>query len=141
MDYNQHPVLVSLNETIDNLRRQIELLEIDNVTLRSDRDRIYNEHEQDLENVRNILIDALSTDQREYVDIDILANSIADVFGISLMKTVRVAFTVDVEADVLVPAGFDIQDLAITDVRMDAWNSEVDDFDVKSYDVGTIEEM
>lgn len=141
MEQNQHPVLTSLNETIDNLRRQIELLQIENATLRTDRDRIFNEHEQDLENVRNILIDSLATDQREYVDIDILANSIADVFGISLMKTVRVSFTVDVEADVLVPAGFDIQDLAITDVRMDAWNSEVDDFDVQSYDVGTIEEM
>jgi hypothetical protein len=117
------------------------LLQIENATLRTDRDRIFNEHERDLENVRNILIDSLGADQREYVDIDILANSIADVFGISLMKTVRVSFTVDVEADVLVPAGFDIQDLAITDVRMDAWNSEVDDFDVQSYDVGTIEEM
>jgi hypothetical protein len=141
MEEYQHPVLRSLNETIDNLRRQIELLEQDNAILRNDRERLKADYAHDVENVRNILIDSLATDQREYVDVDILANSIADVFAISLLKTVRVSFTVDVEADVLVPAGFDISDLAITDVTMEAWNSEVDEFSVQSFDVGTIEEM
>ncbi len=126
---------------VGNLRRQIELLEQDNAILRSDRERIKADYANDVESVRLILLDALSTDQREYVDVDILANSIADVFAISLLKTVRVSFTVDVEADVLVPAAFDISDLAITDVTMEAWNSEVEEFSVQSFDVGTIEEI
>jgi hypothetical protein len=126
---------------VGNLRRQIELLEQDNAILRSDRERIKADYANDVESVRLILLDALSTDQREYVDVDILANSIADVFAISLLKTVRVFFTVDVEADVLVPAAFDISDLAITDVTMEAWNSEVEEFSVQSFDVGTIEEI
>jgi hypothetical protein len=126
---------------VGNLRRQIELLEQDNAILRNDRQRIKDDYARDVENVRLILLDALSTDQREYVDVDILANSIADVFAISLLKTVRVSFTVDVEADVLVPAAFDISDLAITDVTMEAWNSEVEEFSVQSFDVGTIEEI
>jgi hypothetical protein len=126
---------------VGNLRRQIELLEQDNNALRNDRERIKADYANDVESVRLILLDALSTDQREYVDVDILANSIADVFAISLLKTVRVSFTVDVEADVLVPAAFDISDLAITDVTMEAWNSEVEEFSVQSFDVGTIEEI
>lgn len=126
---------------VGNLRRQIELLEQDNAILRNSYNGVKEDYAKDVENVRLILLDALSTDQREYVDVDILANSIADVFAISLLKTVRVSFTVDVEADVLIPAGFDIQDLAITDVTMEAWNSEVEDFSVQSFDVGTIEEM
>ncbi len=126
---------------VGNLRRQIELLEQDNNALRNDRERIKADYANDVESVRLILLDALSTDQREYVDVDILANSIADVFAISLLKTVRVSFTVDVEADVLVPAAFDIGDLAITDVTMEAWNSEVEEFSVQSFDVGTIEEI
>lgn len=130
------------NDTlVGNLRRQIELLESDNTALRNDRERIKADYAHDVESVRLILLDALSTDQREYVDVDILANSIADVFAISLLKTVRVSFTVDVEADVLVPAAFDISDLAITDVTMEAWNSEVEEFSVQSFDVGTIEEI
>ncbi len=130
------------NDTlVGNLRRQIELLEQDNAILRNDRERIKADYANDVESVRLILLDALSTDQREYVDVDILANSIADVFAISLLKTVRVSFTVDVEADVLVPAAFDISDLAITDVTMEAWNSEVEEFSVQSFDVGTIEEI
>lgn len=132
----------NFNDTLTgNLRRQIELLELENLSLRNDRDSITKNYAQDVDNVRNILLDALSTDQRDYVDVDILANSIADVFAISLLKTVRVSFTVDVEADVLVPAGFDIDELAITDVNMEAWNTEVEEFSVQSFDVGTIEEM
>lgn len=129
---SQHPVLTSL-------RRQIELLELDNVTLRNERDRLYVDHERDVENIRDILLDALSTDQRDYVDVDILANSIADVLGISLLKEVSVLISMNVEATMLVPANFDISDLDIHDVSMDAFNTEVDDFSVQSFDIFGIE--
>jgi len=138
---NQHPVLT-------NLRRQIELLEKENTAFRlendlyrNERDRLYVEHEQDVENVRMILLDALTAEQRDYVDVSILANSIADVLGISLLKEITVSIPLTVEATMMVPADFDIDDLQITDVGMDAFNTEVDDFNVQSWDVGDIEEM
>ena len=130
---SQHPVLT-------NLRRQIELLELDNVTLRNERDRLYVDHERDVESIRDILLDALSADQRDYVDIDILANSIADVLGIELTKTVNVVIHLNVEASMTVPAHFDISDLTLTDVGMDSDNIDVDNFSVDSWDVYGIEE-
>jgi len=130
------------NDTlVGNLRRQIELLELDNVTLRNERDRLYVDHERDVENIRDILIDALATDQRDYVDVDILANSIADVLGISLLKEITVSIPLTVEATMLVPAGFIVADLDITDVGMDSFNTDVQDFSVQSWDVGDIQEM
>lgn len=130
------------NDTlVGNLRRQIELLELENTTLRSEVGRLAVDHETDVENVRLILLDALTAEQRDYVDVNILANSIADVLGISLLKEITVSIPLTVEATMLVPAGFDVSDLQITDVGMDAWNSEVDDFNVQSWDIGDIEEV
>ena len=130
---SQHPTLI-------NLRRQIELLELGNATLRNERDRLYVDHEKDVENIRDILLDALSADQRDYVDIDILANSIADVLGIELTKTVNAIVHLNVEVSMTVPAHFDVSDLSITDVGLDAYNSEVDNFSVDSWDVYGIEQ-
>lgn len=141
MEQNQHPVLT-------NLRRQIELLEKENTAFRlendlyrNERDRLYVDHEHDVENVRMILLDALTAEQRDYVDVNILANSIADVLGISLLKEITVSIPLTVEATMLVPADFDIDDLQITDVGMDSDNIDVEEFNVQSWDVGTIEEM
>ena len=138
---SNHPVLT-------NLRRQIELLEKENTAFRlendlyrNERDRLYVEHEKDVENVRMILLDALTAEQRDYVDVSILAKSIADVLGISLLKEITVSIPLTIEATMLVPADFDIDDLQLTDVGMDAFNTEVEDFNVQSWDVGDIEEM
>ena len=130
---SQHPTLI-------NLRRQVELLEIDNATLRNEVGRLAVDHEKDVENIRDILLDALSADQRDYVDIDILANSIADVLGIELTKTVNAIVHLNVEVSMTVPAHFDVSDLSITDVGLDAYNSEVDNFSVDSWDVYGIEQ-
>jgi hypothetical protein len=46
-----------------------------------------------------------------------------------------------VEATLLVPANFDIDDLQITDVGMDADNIDVEEFSVESWDIGRIEEI
>lgn len=127
---SQHPVLT-------NLRRQIELLELDNVTLRNERDRLYSDHERDVEFVRSILIEAIKDGE----DLGIVANSIADVLGISLLKEIVVSIPLTIEATMLVPVDFDIDDLQIHDVGCDVYNSDVDDFTVQSWDVGDIEEM
>jgi hypothetical protein len=70
-----------------------------------------------------------------------VANSIADVFAISLLKSITVSIPLTVEATLLVPANFDIDDLQITDVGMDADNIDVEEFSVESWDIGRIEEM
>lgn len=134
MEQSQHPALT-------NLRRQIQLLELDNATLRSEVGRLSVDHETDVENVRMILLDALTAEQRDYVDVNILANSIADVLGISLLKEITVSIPLTIEATMLVPADFDIDDLQLTAVEVEAFNTEVEDFTVQSWDVGDIEEM
>jgi hypothetical protein len=125
-----HPVL-------SNLRRQIELLKIDNETLRNDRDRVIQNYANDVENTRAILIEAIV----DGTDVRTLANSIADVFAISLLKSITVSIPLTVEATLLVPANFDIDDLQITDVGMDADNIDVEEFSVESWDIGRIEEI
>jgi hypothetical protein len=127
---NQHPVLTQLNQEIQDLNDQVTFL-------RSERDRILTNYSQDVENVRLILLEAIAED----VDVQTLANSVADVFAISLLKSITVSIPLTVEATLLVPANFDIDDLQITDVGMDADNIDVEDFSVESWDVGTIEEM
>ena len=134
MEQNQHPVL-------SNLRRQIELLELDNATLRSEVGRLAVDHEQDVENVRLILIDAMSNQQRYDVNVDSVSRSVADVLGISLQKEITVSIPLTVEATMLVPVNFDVRDLDIHDVGMDAFNTDVEDFSVESWDIGHIEEM
>ena len=130
---SQHPVLT-------NLRRQIELLELDNVTLRSEVDRLVSERDTDVDNIRLILLDSISLEQSGYVDVNILANSIADVLGIELTKDINVLIHLNVEASMTVPANFNIADLDLTDVGLDAFNTEVENFSVDSWDVYGIDE-
>jgi hypothetical protein len=126
------------NDTlVGSLRRQIESLEIDNVTLRSEVNRLFTEHETDVENIRMILIDSVINEDEPKV----IANSIADVLGISLLREVTVSIPLTVEATMMIPIGFDVADLDITDVGMDSFNTDVEDFSVQSWDVGNIEEM
>ena len=130
---NQHPVLTQLNQEIQDLNDQVTYL-------RSERDRILTNYGSDVENVRFILLDALSTEQAEHVTVQTLANSIADVFAISLLKSVTVTFPITVEATMLVPADFDVDNLEIGNVDIDCYNSDVEDFSVESFEIGAIEE-
>ena len=133
MEQNQHPVLTQLNQEIQDLNDQVTYL-------RSERDRILTNYSNDVENVRLILLDALSIEQSGNVDVNILANSIADVFAISLLKEITVNFRVDVEATLLVRPDFDIDNLEIGDVNVECYNSDVEDFSVQSFEIGAIEE-
>jgi hypothetical protein len=136
MEDNQHPVL-------SNLRRQIELLEEynkkltnDNAVIRNDRDRVIQNYANDVENTRAILIEAIV----DGADVRTLANSIADVFAISLLKSVTVSMVMNVEATMVVPADYDIDNLEIGDVQVHCYNSDVEDFSVESFDIIDIEE-
>ena len=126
---NQHPVLSQLNQEISDLNEQV-------VYLRSERDRIQEIYSRDVENIRLILLEAIAED----IDVQTVANSVADVLGISLLREISVTFNVAVEATMLVPADFDISDFDVTNVSMEAWNSDVDDFVVQSFEIGDVEE-
>jgi hypothetical protein len=126
---NQHPVLSKMNEYIKDLEAQATGLNQDNLGMAIRRN-------EENENIRLILLEAIAED----VDVQTLANSVADVLGISLLREISVTFNVAVEATMLVPANFDISDLDVTDVRMEPWNSEVDDFSVESFEISDVEE-
>jgi hypothetical protein len=130
MEQNQHPVLTQLNQEISDLNDQVTFL-------RSERDRILTNYSQDVENVRLILLEAIAED----VDTKTLANSVADVFAISLLREITVSIPLTVEATLLVPADFDIDNLEIGEINVDCYNTDVEDFSVQSWDMGTIEEM
>jgi hypothetical protein len=127
---NQHPVLTQLNQEVSDLKQQVEFL-------RSERDRLLANYSQDVENTRAILIEALV----EGADVRTLANSIADVFAISLLKSVTVSMVMNVEATMVVPADYDIDNLEIGDVQVHCYNSDVEDFSVESFDILDIEEV
>jgi hypothetical protein len=127
---NQHPVLTQLNQEIQDLKDQVTFL-------RSERDRILTNYSQDVENTRLILLEAIAED----VDVKTLANSVADVFAISLLREITVSIPLTVEATLLVPADFDIDNLEIGEINVDCYNTDVEDFSVQSWDMGTIEEM
>jgi hypothetical protein len=126
---NQHPVLSQLNQEVSDLKQQVEFL-------RSERDRLLANYSQDVENTRAILIEAIV----DGTDVRTLANSIADVFAISLLKSVTVSMVMNVEATMVVPADYDIDNLEIGDVQVHCYNSDVEDFGVESFDIIDIEE-
>ena len=126
---NNHPVLSKMNEYIKDLEEQASGLNHENLSMAIRRN-------DENENIRLILLEAIAED----VDVQTLANSVADVLGISLLREISVNFNVAVEATMLVPADFDIADFDVTDVRMEAWNSEVDDFSVQSFEISDVEE-
>jgi hypothetical protein len=127
---NQHPVLSKMNEYIKDLEAQATGLNHENLSMAIRRN-------EENENIRLILLEAIAED----VDVQTLANSVADVLGISLLREISVTFNIAVEGTMLVPANFDISDFDVTDVRMEPWNSEVDDFSVESFEISDIEEM
>jgi hypothetical protein len=127
---NQHPVLSKMNEYIKDLEAQATGLNQDNLGMAIRRN-------EENENIRLILLEAIAED----VDVQTLANSVADVLGISLLREISVTFNVAVEATMLVPANFDVSDFDVTDVRMEAWNSEVEDFSVESFEISDVEKV
>jgi hypothetical protein len=127
---NNHPVLSKMNEYIKDLEAQATGLNQDNLGMSIRRN-------EENENIRLILLEAIAED----IDVQTVANSVADVLGISLLREITVTIPLTVEATLLVPADFDIDDLQICNVEMDADNINVQDFCVQSWEVGDIEEM
>ena len=126
---NNHPVLTKMNEYIKDLEAQATGLNHENLSLSIRRN-------DENENIRLILLEAIAED----VDVQTLANSVADVLGISLLREITVTIPLVVEATMLVPADFDIEHFEIGELSLDCYNTDIEDFCVQSFDVGEIEE-
>ena len=126
---NNHPVLSKMNEYIKDLEAQASGLNHENLSLRIQK----NDND---ENIRLILLEAIAED----LDVQAVANSVADVLGISLLREITVTIPLTVEATMLVPADFDIDHFEVGELSLDCYNTDVEDFCVQSFDVGDIEE-
>jgi hypothetical protein len=126
---NQHPVLSKINEYTKDLEAQASDLNHENLRLRITRN-------EENENIRLILLEAIAED----LDVQSVANSVADVLGISLLREITVTIPLTVEATMLVPADFDIEHFEVGELSLDCYNTDVEDFCVQSFDVGEIEE-
>jgi hypothetical protein len=126
---NQHPVLSKMNEYIKDLEAQATGLNQDNLGMSIRRN-------EENENIRLILLEAIAED----IDVQTVANSVADVLGISLLREITVTIPLVVEATMLVPADFDIEHFEVGELSLDCYNTDVEDFCVQSFDVGEIEE-
>ena len=126
---NNHPVLSKMNEYIRDLEAQATGLNQDNLGMAIRRN-------EENENIRLILLEAIAED----IDVQTVANSVADVLGISLLREITVTIPLTVEATMLVPADFDIEHFEVGELSLDCYNTDVEDFCVQSFDVGDIEE-
>jgi len=126
---NNHPVLSKMNEYIKDLEAQATGLNQDNLGMSIRRN-------EENENIRLILLEAIAED----LDVQSVANSVADVLGISLLREITVTIPLVVEATMLVPADFDIEHFEVGELNLDCYNTDVEDFCVQSFDVGEIEQ-
>jgi hypothetical protein len=123
--------MTNFNDTlVGSLRSRIT--ELENSLVRMEQDTI-----RKTGLLRDLLIGCI----RDEEDASAVINSVADLFDVELTRDITVSIPLTVTATLTVPADFDIADLDITDVSCDAWNTEVDNFNVESWDVDWISEV
>lgn len=118
-----------LSQYAKDLEAQVKDLNHDNLNLRMERN-------DKAELVRQVLVSAIEEEDEPLA----IANSVADILNISLLRKITLTIPVTIEATMLVPIDFDIDDFAISELNVDCYNTEVEDFSVESWDVGDIEE-
>jgi hypothetical protein len=118
-----------LSQYAKDLEAQVKDLNHDNLNLRMERN-------DKAELVRQVLVAAIQEEDEPLA----IANSIADILNISLLREITLTIPVTIEATMLVPIDFDIDDFAISELNVDCYNTDVEDFSVESWDVGDIEQ-
>ena len=98
---NNHPVLQQLKDRIDELEKEIE--ERKQQSRQRASDIVANE-----EKLKEILVEGINDSEitNEF------AQSIADIFGIELLRNVAISLVFHVEASLQVPYGADLDELA-----------------------------
>jgi|688.fasta_scaffold668866_1 hypothetical protein len=118
-----------LSQYAKDLEEQASGLIMENRTLRSRQD-------DKAELIRQVLIASIRDDESPIA----IANSIADILDISLLREITVTIPLTVEATMLVPIDFEIEHFEVGELNLDCYNTDVEDFCVQSFDVGEIEE-
>lgn len=127
----------NLKKEIDRLSQYAKDLEEQATGLNHENLRLWTERNDKAELVRQVLVSAIEDEEEPLA----IANSVADILNISLLKEITVSIPLTIEATMLVPIGFDIDDLQIGELSLDSDNIDVEDFCVQTWDVGDIEEM
>lgn len=126
------------NDTlVGSLRRQIEEQDVRNSQLELALAKEHASKSEKIEELRSVLIDSIQSGD----DATTVINSVADIFDIELTKDITVSIPITLTATLTVPVDFELSDLDITDVSCDAWNTEVENFNVESWDVDWIHEI
>ena len=126
----------NLKSEIDRLSQYTKDLEAQATSLNIDNLRVNTFWNDRMDLVREVLLASIRDEEEPLA----IVNSIADILDISLLREISVTFNVAVEATMLVPSDFDIADFDVTNVSMEPWNSEVDDFVVQSFEIDNVEE-
>jgi hypothetical protein len=119
-----------LSQYAKDLEEQASGLIMENRTLRS-------RFDDKAELIRQVLIASIQDEEEPKA----IANSIADILDISLLREITVTIPLTVEATMLVPIDFDIEHFEVGELNLDCYNTDVEDFCVQSFDVGEVEEM
>lgn len=126
----------NLKKEIDRLSQYARDLEEQASGLIGENRTLRNRQDDKAELVRQVLIGSIRDDESPIA----IANSIADILDISLLREITVTIPLTVEATMLVPIDFEIEHFEIGELNLDCYNTDVEDFCVQSFDVGDIEE-
>lgn len=119
---NNDEQVKALTEHRDSLASQVERLQ-NQISTDSMRVRLYNDS---VNSLRAYLVD-------NYNDLEMHAESIAEIFDISLKREVTVNFVIHCSATVEVEAGFTVDDLLTDNIYVDANHGDIviDDYSVE----------
>ena len=118
-----------LSQYAKDLEAQVKDLNHDNLNLRMERN-------DKAELVRQVLVSAIEDEDEPLA----IANSVADILNISLLREITLTIPITIEATMLVPIDFDVDNFEMGELNADCYNSDVEDFSIQSWDVGDIEE-
>ena len=124
---NETQQVLALQELIQNKDKMIESLQ-SRSSMDSQRINLYT---NSVNSLKEYLID-------NYSDLELHADSIADIFDISLKRTVSVNFIIHGSATVEVEPGFDVEDLITDNLFVDANHGDIE---IDDYSVEEVEEL
>lgn len=127
----------NLKKEIDRLSNYAADLELQSSGLIQECRTLRSEQYEKAELVRQVLIAAIQDDESPVA----IANSIADILDISLLREITLNIPLTVEATMLVPIDFDVDNFEIGEINVECYNTDVEDFCIHSWDVGDIQEM
>ena len=126
----------NLKKEIDRLSQYAKDLEAQASDLNHENLRLLIERSNNNDLIRDVLISSIQDEEEPLA----IANSIADILNISLLREITLTIPITIEATMLVPIDFEIENFEMGELNADCYNTDVEDFSIQSWDVGDIEE-